>query len=707
MNDLSKLPIKHSYDSGVDDILWDFYIPALTKANRYDRIAGFFNSASLAITAKGMSEFISNGGVMRLVTCPELSAEDIRMLEMSEDSLENIMLKNFINDYSKIETNFKRDHVKAMGWMLANGRLDIRIAVIKDGLRILNADEINRTGIMHQKVGILYDQCGNILSFSGSNNESASGWINNVEEFKVFYSWDGGYAYYNDDIKRFDSFWKGPRKDVDVYSIPDALKRELIKESSDFEPSLLDVKKYYPEYFTKVKEKEPLRLFYYQKEAVEMWEKNGRSLLLEMATGCGKTRTAIGCMSNAIKDTDKLLIVITTPQATLSGQWNNDINSLDIEAKYGIEINGGVPDWKTKLKRELTRLKIGQKPYLIIYTTHAISSSSKFTEQIRLLGNKVTKFLIGDEVHGLGAPKLREALLEEYDYRLGLSATPQRWFDDAGSDLIARYFGGKSFVFNIADALTEYNPLTHKHFLVQYKYHPCFVNMTDEELERYMQLTLKIARMHGHDDDRDSIVQLMRFQRADIEKNAYEKYGELERILDEIGPDISDTIIFVSDQQIDEVMDILGKRGIMAARFTQEQGTTPLAKYGGLTEREYIISLFKQKKFKVLVAIKCLDEGIDIPSADTAVVMASSTNPREYIQRIGRVIRQAKGKGVADIYDLIIKPDLKAFRDERLMEMEKRIFDKEFDRVLDLSKNALNNTTILNMLFDIKKEVMG
>ena len=707
MNDLSKLPIKHSYDSGIDDILWDFYIPALTKSNRYDRIAGFFNSASLAITAKGMSEFITNGGTMRLVTCPELSAEDIRMLEISVDSLENIMLKNFIEDYSKIETNFKRDHVKAMGWMLANGRLDIRIAVIKDGLRIMSADEIKRTGIMHQKVGILYDQCGNVLSFSGSNNESASGWINNVEEFKVFYSWEKGYAYYKDDIQRFESFWNGSRKDVEVCTIPDALKRELIKESTGFDPSLLDLKKYYPEYYTQIKEKEPLRLFYYQKEAVEMWEKNDRSLLLEMATGCGKTRTAIGCMQNAIKDTDKILVVISTPQTTLSGQWNNDIKSLDVEAKYGIEINGGVPNWKTKLKRELVKLKIGQRPYLIIYTTHTICSSDKFIEQIRGLGDKVTKFLIGDEVHGLGAPKLREALLDVYDYRLGLSATPQRWFDDAGSDLIARYFGGKSFVFSISDALTEYNPLTHKHFLVQYKYHPRFVNMTDDELEHYMQLTLKIARMHGHGEDEDSIVQFMRFQRANIEKNAYEKYGELERILDEIGPEISDTIIFVSDQQIDEVMNILGQRRIMAARFTQAQGTVPLEKFGGLSEREYIISLFKQKKYKVLVAIKCLDEGIDIPSADTAVVMASSTNPREYIQRIGRIIRQAKGKGIADIYDLIIKPDLKAFRDDNLIEMEKRIFNKEFERVLDLSKNALNNTTILNMLFDIKREVMG
>ena len=203
-------------------------------------------------------------------------------------------------------------------------------------------------------------------------------------------------------------------------------------------------------------------------------------------------------------------------------------------------------------------------------------------------------------------------------------------------------------------------------------------------------------------------MQKLRFERANIEKNAVEKYKELERILDyleENNNDINNTIIFVSDAQIDNVLKILGRREIAATRFTQEQGTVPKSVYGGLSEREYIIRKFKQQEYQVLVAIKCLDEGIDIPSADTAIIMASSTNPREYVQRIGRIIRQAPGKHDATIFDMIIKPDFDRLNDEKLVSMEKHIFDKEMVRVKELSDNALNSITVLKKVYRIKEEV--
>ena len=196
----------------------------------------------------------------------------------------------------------------------------------------------------------------------------------------------------------------------------------------------------------------------------------------------------------------------------------------------------------------------------------------------------------------------------------------------------------------------------------------------------------------------------MRFQRAGIEKKARNKYNELKKILDEIADDISDTIIFVDPGQIDEVMRILASRNITATPYTQQQGTKPSEKYGGRSEREYIIECFKRQKYQVLVAIKCLDEGIDIPSAKRAIVMASSSNPREYVQRIGRIIRQAPGKYQADIYDMIIKPDLNGFNDE-MRQLELHIFKKEMDRVLDLSRNALDNVTVCNTVYSILREV--
>lgn len=495
LKDFSNLSLKISYDSGKDNVLRDFYIPVLSTANRYDRIAGFFSSSTLAVAARGMEAFIENGGTMRLVTCPRLSSSDVEAMKGSIDSLDSVIYKNFIHSYEDITDKFELDHVKALGWMIANNLLTIKIAVVRNNSGVCNSDEIERLGIMHQKVGVLYDQAGNALSLA------------------------------------------------------------------------------------------------------------------------------------------KFLEIIT---------------------------------------------------------------SQKFSS--------VTKFLIGDEVHGMGADKTRNGLIDEYTYRLGLSATPQRWFDDAGSKLIEEYFGGKSFEFTIHDALTEINPITKKNFLVKFDYEPCFVSLTDNEIEEYKKLTEKIIKSKRYMDDKDTYLQMLRFKRADIEKNAVAKYDELERILDNLGNDISNMIIFVSDAQIDNVVQTLGKRGISTTKFTQEQGTAPMAKYGGLSERDYIISKFKSKDYQVLVAIKCLDEGIDIPSADTAIIMASSTNPREYVQRIGRIIRQAPNKYSARIYDMILEPDYYRLGDDKLAAVERRIFEKEMVRVKDLSQDAANSVTVLTKVYKVLEE---
>lgn len=700
--DFSDLPIKIAYDSGEDDLVSDFYIPVLSKANSYDRIAGFFSSSSLSIASRGIGEFILHGGIMRLVTCPQLSSDDVFMLEKSVNNIDEILSDNFIKSYDDIETEFQRDHVKALGWMLANRKLNMKIALMKRNGKYLSQNEITMSGIMHQKVGIMRDQAGNILTFSGSNNESLSGWMGNTEEFKVFMSWRNMNDFINSDIQKFNGFWNGTRNDVEIIELPQAIKEHLLKISTDFEPSKININKYSKYNIGK----EKLELFYYQKNAVKKWNENNRQLLFEMATGTGKTRTAIGCIKNVLEDTKKVLIVISTPQPELSSQWKKDIDKLDIGLKNFIEINGNVLNWDTLLLKEIRKLSIGLYEHLVVYTTHDICHSEKFLDKLCKASSKIIKFLIGDEVHGMGAGKMKNALVDDYKYRLGLSATPQRWFDDFGSKLIEDYFGQDSFVFSIEDALKEYNPLTGKTFLVNYQYHPRFIKLTEEELEKYKQLTDKIRKSNNFSEDKEnSWLQFMRFQRANIEKNAYNKYDELKKILDEIGEDISDTIIFVSDGQIKEVMKILHSRNITATPYTQQQSTKPSKKFGGRSEREYIIECFKRQKYKVLVAIKCLDEGIDIPSAKRAIVMASSTNPREYIQRIGRIIRQDVGKYQADIYDMIIKPDISKFVHENIRKLELRIFKKEMDRVLELSKNAMDNITVCNMVYAILREV--
>jgi len=709
-----KMFFKPSYESRIDNLVEDFYIPTLQQAVRYDRITGFFSSTSLALSARGIVGLIKNGGSMRMITCPRLEPRDINIIEQSMAEADIVIETSLAKSFVDLEDDFQRNHVAALGWLLSKGILEIKIALIYENGKLLNEKEIQSSSIMHQKVGIMYDEEWNGISFSGSNNESASGWLNNVEEFKVFSSWEVGQKpYYDSDRLKFERMWSGKYPAVEVRTLPQAIAEKLIEQSNTFSIEQISLEKYRQylkssNYSVDKKSKGVLKLFSYQEEAVNQWFNTGKKMLLEMATGCGKTRTAIGCIKKLLEMNQRpLLIVIACPGNTLSMQWKADIDSLEISLDKSIICDGTNSKWRIDLEKLLHQLSTGYYHNGIVYTSHQTCSSQDFLGLITQ-NPKIEVFFIGDEVHGMGADKAKNGLLEFYLYRLGLSATPSRWFDESGTKLIENYFGNNAFIFTIHDALTTINPLTGKPFLVNYYYHPHFVHLTDEELGKYKRLSDKIIKMSGSkDEDKKKIMEYLLFQRADIEKAAENKYRELSSVLDEIGDDISDTIIFVSPEQIDRVLEMLAQRRtpILAHSFTEKESSVPSEKYCGLSERQYLIEQFKDKRYQVLVAIKCLDEGIDIPSAKRAIVMASSTNPREYVQRIGRVIRQDSNKKNAEIYDLIIKPDLDNGFSEQFRSMERKIFLKEMDRVMDLSENAINNVDVYNSMCKIKGEM--
>lgn len=698
--------LKYTYETEKNDLLNEFYIPVLTCAKRYDRISGFFSSTSLAISARGIAGLISNGGTMRLITCPKLSREDAEKINLLVENPDEIVSENLIKELDSIEDKFMEDHVEALGWMLSNGYLQMKIALVCDKGKYISEEKAYSHSIMHQKVGIMYDEEFNGISFSGSNNESATGWLDNIEEFKVFKGWEEGQKiYFNDDHKKFEEFWNDKRVGVKVIDLPTAVKNKFIEKSEKYSFEKIALHQYYANKHIShlKKEKQNLELFFYQKEAVEKWENNNYQLLLEMATGTGKTRTAIGCIQKIlVKESSKVLVVIACPQTTLSIQWKNDIEKLKTNVDQSIICDGTTSNWRQNFEKEIKKLSLGYYKNLVVYTTHQTCSNEDFISIVNNYGNKINCFFVGDEVHGMGAHKTKNGLLEAYKYRLGLSATPERWFDDFGSGVIRSFFGNDSYKFTIKDALKTINPITGKTFLVNYRYHPHFIKLTEKELLDYKNLSDKITKMSQiKKDDNDDVLQYLLFKRANLEKNAENKYKELEKILDEQKEKISDTIIFVSDEQLNGVMKILGDRGIIAHRFTQKESATPSPKFGGISEREYLIQKFINKEYQVLVAIKCLDEGIDIPSAKRAIVMASSTNPREYVQRIGRVIRQDKGKQQADIFDLIIKPDLSGYKEDDLSKLEKKIFEKEMVRVKELSENALNNSEAINIMYEV------
>lgn len=699
--------IKSSYDTIQDDLLVDFYIPVLEHAKRYDRISGFFSSTSLAIAARGVAGLIRNKGKMRLLTCQKLSKDDVNEIQKYVRHADSLIGEKMISEMDDVEDAFERDHVVALGYMLQQGYLEMKIAVLYDADTESRRVGSLKNAILHQKIGILYDSNFHGISFSGSNNESATGWLENIEEFKTFKSWkEGQKEYFMEDRNRFERLWNlenDKHTGMYVMDLPNAVKQHFLEISNDFRLDNISIREYLKQNKQTflIKEgnskKEQLSLYYYQKCAVNQWIENGHKLMLQMATGTGKTRTAFGCMECACRDIESgLIIVVATPQITLTRQWIKDMEKLQLDIDEYIEVDGTIHDWRINMRKSLQRVYIGQYNHFVIFTTHDTASNEDFIDILQAYGPGFTIFFIGDEVHGMGANKTRNALQPKYKYRLGLSATPKRWFDDEGSYLLEEYFGNKSFNFGLREALETVNPRTNLPFLANYYYYPCFISLTYDELEKYRELSQKISRLsHNKDSDLNELRTRFLMRRAEILKNAENKYQKLHDILGKLGPSIQDTIIFVSPQQIDNVMMILREHNILAHRITEKESQHKSNKYSGLSEREYIIKQFEIGSYQVIVAIKCMDEGIDIPSARCGIIMASSTNPREYVQRIGRIIRQDGHKSFATLYDMVVEPGHDIIQDEDLKKIEKRVYEKEMTRISDLSEEAINRAQVV------------
>lgn len=697
------LLIKPCYESGIDDIIEDFYVPVLGASIRYDRIAGFFSSTSLAVAARGIADFIVNGGKMRLITSPKLNGEDIEIVKkiVSDDS--SLTLSEFGIDLDNLENEFEKNHVKALGWMLASGLLEMKLAIVfNDDGSICDNQIISEKGLFHQKVGILKDAQGNEISFSGSINETASAWVNNDEEFKVFKEWTDAHEYFERDRKRFDEIWNGARKNVKVYNLPAAIKSNIVNYSSNFDRECISLKKYRAIRLKVFDFRSDKKLFFYQADALNKWKANDYKLLFEMATGTGKTRTAIAGIKYLNQTNKRLITIISTPQNTLSKQWKDEVDAQNLSFDESVIVDGSVPQWDGLLVKLLLKNGAGMADHICLYTTHNTASSDKFTKAIQQnlqIGTDV--LFVGDETHWLGAHKFQQALLDCYKYRIGLSATPSRWFDDVGTAKLVDFYGNANFEFTIKDALTEYNPMTGKHFLVNYHYLISKVSLCEDESEQYKDISAKISKLwFQKDNNPDAAITLERLmeKRANIIRNASAKFNKLEIILDELQTKgrIEDLIIFVSPQQITEVLNILASRGIIFHKLTEKEGTKAEKRFGNKSEREHIISKFKLKEYQVIVAIKCMDEGIDIPTADVGILMASSTNPREYVQRIGRIIRQSPNKLSAELYDICVDT-IHSVGDDNVG-IERKIRAKEQIRLKEIAENAINSIDALTVI---------
>jgi superfamily II DNA or RNA helicase len=679
---LSDLDLKSVYYSDEDNLLEDFYIPVLSNSSIYSRVAGYFCSNSFAIAAKGVANFIANGGRIRLIANVILSTDDQTAIKGALEQKQ----KEVLEEIDNLEDQLKKDHIRMLAWMIRNKSLDIKIAVIKKGIE-------------HQKVGILEDEAGNMISFSGSDNETVYGWVHNDEQFHVFCSWKQGDTHHlSPEIERFERLWQDRGRKVRVYNISDAFRRGFIKnapkDSEEFKTLSMKASQEllveYSLYYKAVDKGKSISLRDYQKGAIASWLDNNFTGIFEMATGSGKTYTALGCVNEILKENRQLLIVIACPYTHLLKQWTDNIERYGFHFKI-VTADSSNYKWKTELTDITYDIKNKILDKLIILTTHATFSSDDFVQIIRNI--RLPSFLICDEVHGIGAPERQKGLLSSfYDYRVGLSATPSRWFDDIGTQAIFNYFDKVVFEFSLKDAINTINPDTGNSYLVRYDYFPIFVELTDVELAKYEEQTLKLAKSFfsaKSDKDKNELFNLLCIRRQKTVTNAEKKYEALRNLLLD-KEELSDCLVYCSPEQIDKVQSLIGEFNIKQHKFTAEEGIKPVPEYGGLSEREHLLRLFEEGKYKVLVAMKCLDQGVDVRTASIAIFMASSTNPMEYIQRRGRILRPYPGKRKAIIFDLIVIPAIRNLHVKELFDLEKRILEKEMIRYNEFADAADN-----------------
>jgi superfamily II DNA or RNA helicase len=679
---LTDLVLNDAYDTGSreDGVLRDFYIPVLQQAISYKRLTGYFSSQVLALAARGIAGLISNGGRMQLITSPVVSEADFKILTSNTpeaiEKFVDVQFAKALSDINDLASTIAYDHLRALGWMLREGILEIRVLVPRD----INSG----AGIFHSKVGIIEDSQGNKVSFSGSVNETAMGWAQNIEEFKVFKSWDDGSSnWVQHDAALFEKYWDCA-SDVGFEAVP-LPKSSSEKLISIAPPEIEELNLAQPE-TTETRKLRP-----YQSEAIEKWEIAGFQGILEMATGTGKTFTARECIKRWKNYKTSSIILVIAPTQTIGSQWQEVLRDMNPVTTFGSR------HWKESLRDISSKAALGMADHIVVIAIQNTACSADFIESFsNLMKLSPHHLIIADEMHGLGAPMFRRALNPAIEARLGLTATPNRWFDDEGTQLLNDYFNGVVFSFGLHEALTWKDPDTGLTPLCPYNYFPEFVSLDSNEMEEYLDLSKRIIMQSNKATDAEGQEKLNRLleKRASVLKKAHGKFIALENLLKQL-PKIAGCLVYCSDrEQIDEVIEIVARRGITYRTFTGDEGTSPRKEFNGKSERDWILNSFEGGEIQMLIAMKCLDEGVDIPSARLGIILASTTNPREFIQRRGRLLRRAKGKELANIYDMIVAPEFQPGDQPEIISSSRKILGKELIRVDEFAREAINSAEV-------------
>ena len=669
------------------DIIGDFYLPTLKEAVLYKRAVGFFNSGALSEIAMGINNLVKNGGRIQLIASPKLEPEDIEKIKLGYEEREKVIANALIRDIAP-ESITERRKLNLLSNLIAESVLDIKIAYKSDA---------SGFGIFHEKMGLLYDAEGNKIAFAGSMNETYSGLLKNYESIDVFTSWSSIDAKQRVILKEkaFDNLWNNLDDAIEVLEFPKVAKEVLLRYSDRTTEELLKediVRK--PQAKAKDFFRIPAntKIRYYQDEAIATWKAQGYRGIFDMATGTGKTYTALAALSLLSEEKDRLAVVIVCPYQHLVEQWVEDIELFGVCPIIAYGANA-YKRWRELFEDAVNAFRVGVKKKFCIITTNGTFESDDFQ---RIL-SKIKKNLcfVVDEAHNFGAKKISTMLPQNSEYRLGLSATIERHRDEEGTKILEDFFGEKCIVFSLGRAIQE-------NCLTSYYYYPVVVNLTSDELDKYKDISKKISKLGGASEEnckKHPNIEKWLIERARVVAGAINKMDVLMKV---IAPykDESHMLVYcgatkydredISDEsqvrQIDAISSKLSKEHNMKVRrFTSDEDKL---------ERQQIKEEFiKGEDLQVITAIKCLDEGVNIPSIKRAFILASSTNPKEYIQRRGRVLRKAEGKEYAEIYDFITLPrplDEVEFTSPEEKRMELGLINKEFVRMMDFAETSRN-----------------
>ena len=647
-----------------DPLSEEVLIPGFQRAHSVNCMIGFFSSHALASLAPGLATYITTTrNSLRLIVNPILQPQDLAAIQKGAYSTE-AMAADILDNFFVAQDLLQNHTLTCLSWLIRTARIEIKVALMKNAL-------------FHPKVWLFHAPDG-ILVAHGSSNATVAGLSTNVEQVAVSRSWlDSTQRYVADKLQaQFDRFWSDHDESCIVVPLPRAIRDRLVHSyHTDAPPTEADLSVLYrrassghdhlrestlppilrPRFVVPPGLSIDTGPFAHQGKAVHAWCDAQYQGILEMATGSGKTIAALLCAHRLHQAHHQLLIVVAAPYIPLIQQWCEEIAQFGLQPT-NLSLSHGTAARTRELRRLRRRLLLPATNVQIIVVSHDTLCDSTFQGSLRTFD--CPTLLIADEVHNLGRSQFINDPPLSFNYRLGLSATPIRQYDDLGTEALSSYFGPVVFRYGLQEAIGN--------CLVEYDYYVHTVNLTPEEHDRWTEVTATIRANAWRSDQGepdDYLVKLFRDRRAILE-NAANKIAALNTVLEREGPrTLRHALIYASDKAPQQLVDV---NALLRAHRVQFHQLTA-DETANRARTAQILRSFRDGAIRVLTAKRVLDEGINIPQVQIAFLLASTTVERQWVQRRGRLLRKCNdtAKTHAVIHDFVtLPPDKEAVDDD-------------------------------------------